>query len=133
VAAITACTTSFVFFVAHYAQLRSELIRSARELNLLSHGKLATTRLGTQILHEAIWGAVIASVCSVIGSTLPLAISLAVPQVPMVGLAFAISSLGLLGWLLARKVFGSPVWWAGGLMLGGIAVTTIGVRLNVLG
>jgi hypothetical protein len=133
VAVITACTTGFVFFVAHYAQLRSELIRSARELNLLSHGKLATTRLGTQILLEAIRGAITASVCSVFGSTLPLAISLAVPQVPMAGLVFAICLLGFLGWLLARNIFGSPVSWAGGLMLGGIAVTMVGVRINVLG
>jgi hypothetical protein len=40
---------------------------------------------------------------------------------------------GALGLAPRRKVFRSPVWWAGGLMLGGIAVTTIGVRLNVLG
>jgi hypothetical protein len=48
VAAIAACTTSFVFFVAHYAQFRSELVRAARELNLLSHGQLATTQLGSR-------------------------------------------------------------------------------------
>lgn len=132
VAAITACSTSFVFFVAHYAQLRSELTRSARELNLLSHGQLATTRLGRQILHEAIWDAVIASVCGVIGSALPLAISLAAPDVPMAGAAFGISLLGVLGWLLARNVFGSPISWAGGLIFGEIVVTMIGVKLDVL-
>jgi hypothetical protein len=33
--------------VAHYAELRAELLHVERELNLMSRGKLATTRLGT--------------------------------------------------------------------------------------
>jgi hypothetical protein len=132
VAAIAACTTSFVFFVAHYAQLRSELVRSARELNLLSHGRLATTQLGRQIMHEAMWGAAVASGCGALGSAFPLAISMALPQAPLAGLFSAIGLLGVLGWLLARNVFGSPVVWSGGLMLGGIVVTLIGMKLNVI-
>ena len=53
----SACTTVFVFFVAHYAELRAELVRSERELNLLAHGRLATTRLGRQVLRESALGA----------------------------------------------------------------------------
>lgn len=133
VAAVTACTTSFVFFVAHYAQLRSELVRSARQLNLLSRGRLATTQLGRQILREALRGAIVASVCGVIGSTIPLALSLIIPQLPIVGVVLTISLLGALGWALAISVFGSPLLWATGLMLGGVVVTEIGVRLNIIG
>jgi VIT1/CCC1 family predicted Fe2+/Mn2+ transporter len=133
VAAVTACTTSFVFFVAHYAQLRTELVRAARELNLSSRGHLATTQLGKQILHEAFWDAVVASVCGVIGSVIPLTISVAVPQVPIVGVALTIALLGVLGWLLGLSVFGSPALWASGLILGGIVVTGIGVKLDILG
>ncbi len=36
----------FVFFVAKYAELRGQLIQAEKELNLTSHGKLATTTLG---------------------------------------------------------------------------------------
>jgi VIT1/CCC1 family predicted Fe2+/Mn2+ transporter len=133
VAAVTACTTSFVFFVAHYAQLRSELVRSARELNLLSHGHLATTQLGNQILREALWGAVVASVGGVIGSAIPLAMSLAVPELPIVGVALTVVLLGVLGWFLALSVLGSPALWTTGLMLGGVVVTAIGVKLDILG
>jgi hypothetical protein len=132
VAAVTACTTSFVFFVAHYAQLRSELVRAARELNLLAHGHLATTQLGKQILQESLWGALVASVCGVIGSTIPLGLSLAAPSLPIVGLALTVALLGLLGWFLASSVFGSPALWAGGLMLGGVVVTAIGIQLDIL-
>ena len=133
VAAVTACTTSFVFFVAHYAQLRSELVRSAQQLNLLSHGRLATTQLGRQILQEALLAAVVASVCGVVGSTIPLGLSLIVPHLPIVVIVLTISLLGALGWVLALSVFGSPSLWAVGLMVGGIVVTAIGVNLNIIG
>jgi VIT1/CCC1 family predicted Fe2+/Mn2+ transporter len=132
VAAVTACTTCFVFFVAHYAQLRSELVRAARELNVLSRGHFATTQLGKQILREALWAAVVASVCGVIGSAIPLAINLAIPQLPIVGIALTIGLLGVLGWLLALSVLGSPILWTSGLVLGGIIVTAIGVKLDIL-
>jgi VIT1/CCC1 family predicted Fe2+/Mn2+ transporter len=133
VAAVTACTTSFVFFVAHYAQLRSELVRAARELNLSSRGHLATTQLGKQIFYEALWDAVVASVCGIIGSVIPLMMNLAVPQAPIVGIVLTIALLGALGWLLGLSVFGSPALWASGLILGGIVVTVIGVKLDILG
>jgi predicted membrane protein (TIGR00267 family) len=132
VATIAACSTSFVFFVAHYAQLRAELIRAARELNLLSHGRLATTQLGRQVFQEAAVGALIASVCGVIGSVIPLLVALLVPSEPRVGLACAIGLLGLFGVLLARQVMGSPYWWSGGLIAGGLLVMAIGIKLNVL-
>lgn len=133
VAAVTACTTSFVFFVAHYAQLRSELVHSARQLNLLSRGHLATTQLGAQIFREALGGAAVASLCGVFGSTVPLAASLIAPQFPLIGVALTIGLLGGLGWVLALSVFGSPPRWSTGLMVGGIVVTVIGARLNIIG
>lgn len=131
-AAVTACTTSFVFFVAHYAQLRSELVRSARQLNLLSHGRLATTKLGRQILFEAMRAAIVASVCGVAGSAIPLVMALLFPQMPILGLVLTLGLLGLLGWILALSVLGSPFLWAAGLILGGIVVTVIGVNLSIL-
>jgi hypothetical protein len=132
VGGVTACTTSFVFFVAHYAQLRSELVHAARELNILSRGHLATTQLGKQIFREALLNAAIASVCGIVGSTIPLALSLIAPALPFVGIALTIASLGGLGCWLGASVFGSPVLWASGLMLGGGVVTMIGARLAIL-
>jgi predicted membrane protein (TIGR00267 family) len=92
VAVFSACTTVFVFFVAHYTELRSELIRSERELNLLSHGRLATTRLGQQVRREALLGALVASVCSLFGAAIPLLLGLALPGMPLLSIALAIAS-----------------------------------------
>jgi len=131
-AAVTACTTGFVFFVAHYSQLRSELVRSARELNLRSHGHLATTQLGRQVLEESLWGATVASIFGVVGSVIPLVIGLAVASFPLAGLAITVVLLGLLGWSLGSSVFGSPLLWACGLMVGGVAIAALGVKLDVL-
>lgn len=132
-AAVTACTTSFVFFVAHYAQLRSELVRSARQLNLLSHGRLANTKLGRQILREAMLAAFIASICGVAGSAIPMALALVFPQIPILGITLTMVLLAVLGWALALSVSGSPFFWAAGLMLGGVIVTIIGTKLSILG
>jgi hypothetical protein len=47
-------TTIFVFFVAHYAQLRLELVRHERELNFTTHGRLAATSLGRRVFFESL-------------------------------------------------------------------------------
>jgi len=128
----TACTTLFVFFVAHYAELRAELIHVERELNLLSHGRLATTRLGQQVFRESIAAAVIASFCGLIGSVIPLLLSLVLPGPPLIGIGVTIALLGVLGGALARSFFGSPGLWSIALMAGGVLLSFIGVKLNVV-
>lgn len=133
VGAVGACTTIFVFFVAHYAELRAELVRSERELNLLSHGRLATTRLGRRVLREALFGAVVASVCSFLGAVIPLLFSLMLPGLPLLGLALTVLLLGALGALLAWSTFGSPVVWSIAMMTGGIVLTIVGVQLDIVG
>jgi predicted membrane protein (TIGR00267 family) len=133
VAVFSACTTVFVFFVAHYTELRSELVRSERELNLLSHGRLATTRLGQQVRREALLGSLVASLCSLIGAAIPLLLGLLLPGLPVLSVALAVGLLGGLGALLAMSLFGSPLVWAIGMMLGGIALTLIGVNLDIAG
>ncbi len=133
VSAATAATTIFVFFVAHYAELRAELVHAERELNLLSHGKLATTRLGRQIVRESAVAASLAAACGTIGSIVPLLLSLNLPGPPLVSIALTISILGLLGVFLARTVFGSPISWALSLMLGGAMLAWMGSVLNIAG
>ncbi|WP_213069428.1 hypothetical protein [Methylomicrobium album] len=53
VATAAAVSGGFILFVAHYAELRSELIHAERQLNLRSHGCLAATRLGRMALYNA--------------------------------------------------------------------------------
>ena len=55
----TGLTTIFVFFIAHYAELRAELVRSEQKLNLLSHGRLATSRLGYKAFESAAVGSIL--------------------------------------------------------------------------
>jgi VIT1/CCC1 family predicted Fe2+/Mn2+ transporter len=129
----TAFTTLFVFFVAHYAELRAELVHAERELNLLSHGKLATTQLGRQVFSEAIVAALIASLCGLVGSIFPLLLSVVLPGSPVSSLFLTILFLGGLGALLAKSFFGSPLLWAMTMMGGGIALAFIGVKLNIAG
>jgi predicted membrane protein (TIGR00267 family) len=132
VGAASACATVFVFFVAHYTELRAELVRSERELNLLAHGRLATTRLGRQVLRESAVGAIVASICSLIGAMLPLFFSFLFPGMPLAGLALTVLLLGILGAALAWSTFGSPIVWALGMMAGGIVLAVIGVKLDIV-
>lgn len=126
-------TTIFVFFVAHYAQLRLELVRHERELNFTEHGRLAATRLGRRVLLESLYKAMIASVFSLAGALFPLVLCTVLPTPAWLGLATTIIALGGLGALLARTFYGSPVIWSVGLLLGGIVLTFIGMKLDLVG
>jgi len=131
VGAATCFTTFFVFFVAHYAQERTDLVHAERELNLLKHGKLATTRLGQQVLLESFVGATIASLCGLIGAFVPLFLSMVFP--PLLGLVTTFLLLGGLGVVLARTFYGSPLLWGTTIMAGGALLTYVGVRLDIVG
>jgi predicted membrane protein (TIGR00267 family) len=132
VGAAAALTTLFVFFVAHYAQFRADLVHKARQLNLRSHGRLATTRLGRQVLEEALTGATIAAACGFVGASFPLLLSSCLPGPGWIALAVAVAALGLLGAALARSFYGSVVLWSGVIMAGGIVLALVGARLNLV-
>jgi predicted membrane protein (TIGR00267 family) len=132
VATVATLTGGFVFFVAHYADLRSELVRAERQLNLLSHGRFASTRLGRAALHDAFASALIVSTCSFLGALIPLMASVLVPRPTWVGIAIAIGTLALLGIFLAKVVYGSPVRWALVLVGVGALLSFIGVRLEIM-
>lgn len=127
----TTLTTIFVFFVAHYAELRAELLHVEKELNLMSRGKLATTRLGRQILSESALAACIAGGCGLLGSVIPLMLGMAIPGAPLLSVCVTISILGILGVVLAKALLGSPFSWALALMLGGASLAWIGTILNI--
>lgn len=126
-------TTVVAFFLAHYAQLRSGLNRAERQLNVLRHGRLANSDLGRKVLWEAIEGASVAAVCSVLGAFVPLIIAILLPSPPWLGCAASIAILGTLGGLLARSFEGSAAMWTVALALAGVAFTGIGAALRIAG
>ena len=131
VACAGAVSGAFVFFVAHYAERRGELVEAERQLNLTSHGRLATSRLGRAAIKEAAIQAAIASGCSFCGASLPLLVSALIPQPRWLGVLVALMVLCLLGYFLAHTVYGHALRWMAGLLLGGIALTLLGVWLDI--
>jgi predicted membrane protein (TIGR00267 family) len=127
----SALTTLFVFFVAHYSELRAELTRAEHQLSLLSHGKLVATRLGRRSLRQALAGACVASLCGFIGSMAPLLLCASLPEPHWIGLAATIALLGILGALLAKSFYGPIYLWAGIMMLGGVTLAFIGIQLHI--
>jgi len=126
-------TTIFVFFVAHYAQLRLELIRHERELNFTEHGKLAATHLGRHVFFESLHKAMLASTFSLTGALFPLLLCMLLPSPTWLGLAITIIALGGLGALLATTFYGSPLIWGLALFIGGIVLALIGMQLDLVG
>jgi predicted membrane protein (TIGR00267 family) len=133
VGAASALTTLFVFFVAHYAELRAELYRAEKELSLLTHGKLAAGELGRRAIRDAFAGALLAALCGLAGSLVPLVLCYELPDPYWLGIVLTIGLLGLLGAVLARSFRGNLGLWALAIMLGGIAMTWIGVQLDITG
>ena len=126
-------TTIFVFFVAHYAELRLELVRHERQLNFTEHGRLAATNLGRRVLLEALAKAVLAAACSLAGALLPLLLCTVLPTPAWLGLATTILALGVLGALLAKSFYGSPLLWSFCLLVGGVALAFVGVKVDLVG
>ena len=133
VGAATAVTTLFVFFVAHYAELRAEIVRAEKELNLMSHGKLAQTALGRRAVLEALAGACLAAFCGLLGAMVPLLLCHFFAEPRWIGIVFTLALLGVMGWILARSVHGAAIYWCSALVAGGIALTWLGVALDITG
>jgi predicted membrane protein (TIGR00267 family) len=125
-------SSAFVFYVAHYAQLRRELVHAERQLNLMSHGHLASTRLGRSVRIEAFVSAVLSSVASFLGALIPLLTSVVLPAFRWGPILTSLASLGVLGIALARVVHGSYWLWCAGLMAGGVVLSLVGVQLHIV-
>jgi VIT1/CCC1 family predicted Fe2+/Mn2+ transporter len=124
-------TAGFAVFVGEYAQARGGLRHAARQLNLSSESGLAETRLGRDAMRHAVGQSLLASVASMLGALLPLALAAAVPGPEWIAAVLAIAALGLLGVGLASVVLGSRALWAVALVLGGVAVTLVGTWLHI--
>lgn len=133
VAITTGATTIFVFFVAHYAQMRLELVRHERELNFTEHGKLAATRLGRRVFQESLLKAFLAASFSLVGALYPLILCAMLLSPPWLGVTLTVAALGVLGALLAKAIYGSPLIWATGLLVGGAVLAFVGMKLDLVG
>jgi VIT1/CCC1 family predicted Fe2+/Mn2+ transporter len=116
----------------HAGNRHSELVRAERQLNLLSHGRLASTHLGRAALRDAFAGALIVSSYSFLGALIPLMVSALLPRPTWLGITIAIGTLALLGIFLAKAVYGSPVRWALVLVVAGALLSFIGVKLEIM-
>lgn len=125
-------TGAFVFFVARYSQLRAELVVAERQLNLTSHGRLASSKLGRAVLREAIAAALLSSVSSFVGAMIPLLVAALVPSHGWAALAAALVTLALLGAGLAKVSLGSPLYWSSTLVAGGVLLSVLGAELRIV-
>jgi predicted membrane protein (TIGR00267 family) len=125
-------SSAFVFYVAHYAQLRGELVHAERQLNLMSHGRLASTRLGRSVQIEALVTATLSSVASFLGALIPLLTGALLPTFRWGPVIASLGSLCVLGLALARVVHGSYWLWCEGLVTGGVVLSLVGVRLHIV-
>lgn len=132
VAAAGGISGMFIFFVAHYAELRRQLMEAERQLNITSRGQLATTQLGRSILQEAILGGSIGGACSFVGALYPLGVGALFPQSAWVAIVSALVALAVLGFCLARSVHGNVIGWSLTLVLGGACMTLVGLQLKIV-
>jgi VIT1/CCC1 family predicted Fe2+/Mn2+ transporter len=133
VSAVAFVTGMVMFLVAEYAQLRSELVRAERQLNMTHSGQLAAGHLGHRVRVEATWAAAIASASSLVGALVPLLIGAMLPSLRWISIAVAVGALGGLGAVLAHTVGGNSVRWAVVMTLSGAVVAAIGVQLHLTG
>jgi len=131
--AVAALTSSaFVFYVAQYSHLRGELVRLERQLTLTDHGRFAASRLGRSVALEALFAAAVSSSASFLGALIPLLSGALFPDFRWAAIVASIGSLGILGSVLARVVRGSFWRWPTALMIGGLALSIVGITLHIV-
>jgi len=124
-------TAGFSVFVATYAEARGGLRHASRQLSLPDQEGLVSTQLGRDAIRHAAEQAGLASGSSMLGALLPLLIAASLPGPGWIAAVVAICALGLLGVGLAATVLGNRLVWASALIIGGVAVTAIGVWIKI--
>lgn len=132
VAFATSLSGACIYFFSEYSRQRQTLIHSEQELNLASHGKLATTQLGKQILQETAVGMLISSIFNFLGVMIPLSVAVMFPKIQWIAILIAIMMLVILGILIARLVFGNAWLWVSALVIAGLIVSFVGYKLHVV-
>jgi VIT1/CCC1 family predicted Fe2+/Mn2+ transporter len=125
-------TSGFVFYIARYTELRSNLVYAEAQLNMARRGILATTHLGWSVFRDAMAEAAISGISSFAGASLPLALAILLPSVPGLSISLPLLTLGGLGFTLGKSVNGRPGLWSFGLMLGGLLMALLGFELHLV-
>ncbi|WP_170837883.1 hypothetical protein [Streptomyces sp. TP-A0874] len=131
VGCVALVTSAFTMFVADYAEQRAHLVRAAKELNLISRGHLATTRLGQLAAMRSTRAMAVAAVSSFVGAGLPLLLGVLIPGPSWIVILLAIAALSALGASLAHAFQGRKGRWALAMGCGAVAVTWIGDILHI--
>lgn len=132
VSLVTALSGAFVFFISEYSRQRHRLIIAEKELNLTSHGKFAVSNLGKKIIQETLGGTCLAGFCSFLGAFIPISGAVFFPNQAWLSIVVGLLILAILGFSVARLVYGKPVTWMAALILTGILVSFIGYKLHVI-
>lgn len=131
VATASAFAGGVVFFTAELARRNHELVHAEQQLNLLSHGKLATTRLGHFVLVESSKASAVVVVSNFLGALLPFLVGL-ISHFAWIPICFALISLGALGAAIATVTYRSRMQWVASLILAGAALTVLGLWLRIV-
>lgn len=117
---------TFSYFIAQYSELRGELSRTSRQLNLRSPSYLIKSKIGRDIIVESVAGAASAGFFGFVGALIPLVTSVAIPADPIVAIASAEASLAVLGLGIGKAVRGNYFFWVIMMFIIGIVVAWAG-------
>ncbi len=131
VATASALAGGVVFFTAELARRNQELVHAEQQLNLLSHGRLAATRLGHFVLIESSKATLVVIASNFFGALLPFLVSF-ISQFRWVPICFAVVLLGVLGVTIAAVTYRSKIRWAASLMIAGTALAALGLWLRIV-
>lgn len=132
VALVTSVSGACIYFISEYSRQRIRLIRAEKELNFTQHGKFVTTYLGKQIVRETAVSVVVSGSCCFLGAFIPLSGAVFFPVSAWISVVVALLTLALLGWSIAKIVYGNIFMWVICLFLVGLAVGFIGYELHVI-
>lgn len=122
----------FSFFIAEYSRLRGEISRTSRQLMLRSPSYLIRSKIGKDILLEAVSGTGASIISGFSGSMIPLSFAALFPGMSIFAIYIADGSLALLGAGIAKSVSGNYIFWIFTMFLLGIVVTILGNFLNLV-
>lgn len=132
VAIASALAGGIVFFTAEVARRNYELVHAERQLNLISRGYLATTRLGHFVLVESLEAAVIVMASNFLGALAPLLAGSIFKQYAWMPIGLAIILLGALGVSIAQVTHRGRILWATSLMVVGTTLALLGIWLHIV-
>ncbi|MBN6742374.1 hypothetical protein JKG47_18010 [Acidithiobacillus sp. MC6.1] len=127
---ITSASGFLPLWVAEYAGLRSDLVRMAKQLNMVSAHALQKSDLGLQTLRSSWFMASLATASSFGGAAIPLTMAIFFPRLiflPLVAANFTLMGVGL---VLGYWVQGARWKWALGLMGIGNVLAVLGYKVG---